>query len=435
MNRIRLIIRREYLTKVNKKSFIILTILTPILFAALIFVPLWLTSIKSNEQKVFAVIDDTGLYSTVFQDTEKYKFIYTQNEDNKSIQPGQKEIYAFIVLSGNLFNNPDAVTIYSEKTIGIEEKSIIQNQLEKYLENEKLVSFNIPNIKEIIKESHIKIKINTIKIGENGIEKNSSSEMATGIALVGALLIYMFIFMYGSQVMNSILEEKTNRIVEVIISSVKPFQLMIGKIIGTALVGLTQFFLWILFTGIIVAIFNLVFGINSLSSIDIHQQINNTQTNNPLMNADVNSMISVFHGIDWITLVIYFIIYFLGGYLLYSSFFAAIGSAVDSNSDSQQFMLPVTIPLLFALYVAIYGVQNPEGPLVFWCSIIPFTSPIVMMMRLPFEVPAWEIALSIFLLVTSFIVSTWFSSKIYRTGILMYGKKVNYKEIYKWIKY
>ncbi|MCL1943726.1 MAG: ABC transporter permease [Candidatus Azobacteroides sp.] len=436
MNKIYLIIRREYWTRVNKKSFIILTFLTPVLFAALIFVPLWLATIKDNEQKVFVILDDTGKYAPVFQDVDHYVFKY---QSGKMDVPDQKwslnkEIYAFIHIKEDLSNNPNAMSIYSEKTVSMPEVNMVRSVMEKYLENEKLASFNIPNIKEMIRQSQIKLNIDTIKIGKDGTEKESSGEIAAAVSLVVSLLIYMFIFMYGAQVMNSVSEEKTNRIVEVIISSVKPFHLMMGKILGTVLVGLTQFFLWIVFTGIIVTIVNLILGVSLFSSPD---------TTLPGAGIDglfspgneATAVMKKLSGIDWGTLFVCFIIYFLGGYLLYSSFFAAIGAAVDTSSESQQFVLPVTLPLIFALYVVIYGIRNPEGPLFFWCSFIPFTSPIVMMARIPFEVPVWQILLSVALLIMSFIVFTWISGKIYKTGILMYGKKVSYHEIWKWLKY
>lgn len=435
MNKILLIIKREYLTRVAKKSFIVLTFITPLLFAGLIFVPLWLTTVKDSEQKVFEVFDDTGKYLSVFHNSGNYVFNY-HNEKGEISFSGEKKnssVYAFIHISDDLTVNPGAITVYSEKTISVEEKNFIKNILEKYLENEKLESFNIPNIKEIIKQSEVKLNISTIKIKDDGTEEETSGEMAMIIAIAGALLIYMFIFMYGSQVMNSVSEEKTNRIVEVIISSVKPFQLMMGKIIGTALVGLTQFFLWIVFTGIILIILNLVLGVNAFIDANAVSQVSEINMN--MYNTEINTFVVAFFGIDWLSLFVYFIIYFLGGYLLYSSLFAAIGAAVDTSSDSQQFVLPVTLPLIFALYAAIYGVQNPEGPLLFWCSMIPLTSPIAMMVRIPFEVPVWQLLLSISFLIISFVFSTWISGKIYRTGILMYGKKVNYKEILKWLRY
>ena len=436
MNKILLIIRREYLTRVNKKSFIILTFLSPILFAALIFVPVWLATIKSDEQKVFAVLDETGKYGSVFQNTDEYLFNYVFEKSNQPnrFENKNKEIYAFLVIKDDLLNNPDAAAIYSEKAISPGEKSMIRTALEEYAESEKLASFNIPNIQEIIQESQIKINVGVVKIEKDGSEKETSTEIVGMISLFGAFMIYMFIFMYGSQTMNSVSEEKTNRIVEVIISSVKPFRLMMGKIIGTALVGLTQFFLWIIFTGIIVLILSLFLGtdISALTANDPGQIFDVTDMSS---SHKVSSILSVLLNVNWGTLFVCFIVYFLGGYLLYSSFFAAIGAAIDTSSDAQQFVLPISVPLIFALYLALYSFQNPDGPLLYWCSFIPFTAPVAMMARIPFAPPVWEFLLSMSLLIVTFIIFARISGKIYKIGILMHGKKAGYREILKWIKY
>ena len=429
MNNILLIIRREYMTRVNKKSFLFLTFLSPILFAALIFVPIWLATIKSDEQKIFAIIDETGKYGPAFQNTDDYIFSYMFEQANQSVQFDDKNkgIYAFIVITDDLLNNPNAATIYSEKAISTIERNMIRNMLEKYSENEKLASFNIPNIKEIIQQSQIKINVSTKIIGKDGNAKETSSEIVGIVSLFGAFLIYMFIFMYGAQVMTGVSEEKTNRVVEIIISSVKPVRLMTGKIIGTALVGLTQFFLWILFTGIIVIVLNLGFDINIPSPTG---NINGISSNN-----EIYLMINSFFNVNWGTLFICFIFYFLGGYLLYASLFAAIGAAIDTSSDAQQFVLPISVPLIFALYLAIYSFQNPDGTLLYWCSFIPFTAPVAMMARIPFDVPVWEVLLSMGLLIGTFIIITRMSGKIYKVGILMYGKKAGYREILRMIKY
>jgi len=256
-----------------------------------------------------------------------------------------------------------------------------------------------------------------------------------GIGMISAFMIYMFIVIYGAQVMSGVVQEKTSRIVEVIISSVKPFELMMGKIIGIAMVGLTQFFLWVLLTVVISTVAGSFIG----GKVDANalQQANSigiqaTPTASP---SQMQEMVAMLNGFDFAQIVVLFVLYFLGGYLLYASLFAAVGSAVDSETDTQQFSLPLTLPIIFAIYAAIYSAQNPDGPLALWCSMIPFTSPIVMMVRLPFGVPTWQIVLSLLILVLSFIGTTWMAGKIYRTGILMYGKKVTWKEMWKWVKY
>jgi ABC-2 type transport system permease protein len=287
-----------------------------------------------------------------------------------------------------------------------------------------------------VEKSRANIDIPTIKWGDDGQEKQGSAELAIAIGMISAFVIYMFIIIYGAQVMSGVVQEKTSRIVEVIISSVKPFELMMGKIIGIAMVGLTQFMLWVLLTLTIIFVGGQFMGGNV--DVESMQQANQMgmQSMAAAQNPEgIQKLFSMLSGIDFVQIVILFIAYFLSGYLLYASLFAAVGSAVDSETDTQQFSLPLTLPIIFGIYAAIYSVQNPDGPLAFWCSMIPFTSPIVMMVRLPFGVPAWQIMLSLTILVLSFIGTTWIAGKIYRTGILMYGKKVSWKEMWKWLMY
>lgn len=439
MNKTGLIIKREYLYRVSKKSFIILTFFTPFLFAALIFVPLWLSSIKSDTIKKVAVIDATGLYAPLFEDTDSYHFIKSDQTLENYKQSGDKEIFAILNITGNLLQNPGDATIYSEKQIPEDLRHMINNTLSKYLENEKLASFNIPNLKEIIKESQIRFNVNTIKWGNDGSENRSSAPIASIVGMVFTFIVYMFIIMYGNMVMQSVSEEKTNRIVEVMVSSVKPFNLMMGKIVGIGFVGLTQVFMWAILTTVLIGISQFVFfggspeviaegamatqgmaGANMMSTI-------NTEPSSKIM--------EIMNTINFAEIGFFFILYFIGGYLLYGAIFAAVGSAIDTQEDTQQFMTPIITFMVFALYAGIYSMQNPDGPLAFWCSMIPFTSPIVMMVRLPFDIPLWEKLLSITVLYVSAIAIIWLSAKIYRVGILMYGKKPSIKEIVKWIKY
>ena len=323
MNKTLIIIQREYLTRVRKKSFIIMTLLTPLLMIALIGTPVWLESM--NQRSTLA---------------------------NKS---------------------------------------------------------ETKEIELLLQEAGIEVK-ETIQWSENSEEKEKFAESALIIGMATAVLIYFFILIYGAQVMRGVVEEKANRIVEIIISSVKPFELMIGKIVGIALVGLTQFLIW----AVLIVVLLVVFNVNAFS---------------------VDSMIPAFSSFNFAAILFFFIIYFLGGYLLYASLFAAIWAASDNETDTQQFMLPVILPVLFALFAAIHGANNPDGSLAFWTSLVPFTSPIVMMVRIPAGVPVWELIVSVLLLLLSFIGTTWMAAKIYRTGILMYGKKVNYREIWKWMRY
>jgi len=439
MSKISLIIKREYSTRVMKKSFIILTFLTPILFAGMITVPLWLSSIKDSNKKHIIVIDKTNSYSQVLKSNETYVFDFVDKPvaeiKKENTDKGENEFTALLLISGDLSKNPKAAALYSDKQVNLELKSYISGMLSKFVEEQKLAAYNIPDLKEMVEKSKANIDIPTIKWGDNGQEKEGSAELALGIGMISAFVIYMFIIIYGAQVMAGVVQEKTSRIVEVIISSVKPFELMMGKIIGIALVGLTQFFMWVILTGGILFVgTRFIGGGMDMSSIQQANQLGmqSTVTQNP---GEIQQLFAMLHGFDFMQIILLFVLYFLGGYLLYASLFAAVGSAVDSETDTQQFSLPLTLPIIFAIYAAIYSAQNPDGPLAFWCSMIPFTSPIVMMVRLPFDVPAWQIVLSLTILVLSFIGTTWMAGKIYRTGILMYGKKVTWTEMWKWLKY
>jgi ABC-2 type transport system permease protein len=290
----------------------------------------------------------------------------------------------------------------------------------------------------LVEKTKVSIDVKTVRWGKDGEEKMGSAELAVIIGMISAFVIYIFIVVYGAQVMSGVVQEKTSRIVEVIISSVKPFQLMMGKIIGIAMVGLTQFALWVILSVVLVSALTSVFG--TTLDIETYQQAQTmgvSAVNLPFDNQDgmVSDLLIALQNFDFVQTGILFVLFFLGGYLLYASLFAAVGSAVDNETDTQQFSLPLTLPIIFAIYAAIYSAENPDGPLAFWCSMIPFTSPIVMMVRLPFGVPVWQLALSIGILILSFIGSTWIAGKIYRTGILMYGKKITWKEMMKWVFY
>lgn len=437
MSKIGLIIKREYLRRVSKKSFILLTFLTPFLFAALVFVPLWLSSIKGDEVHTIAILDSTGKYAPLFEDTETYRFIHSDQSMDTYKQIPDKEIFAFLTITEDLLENPKAATLYSKKQIPGELSRLVNMTLKKQIESDKLATFNIPNLKEIIKESKINFNIQTIKWGDDGSEKQSSSVIASVTGVIFTMLIYMFIMIYGAMVMQGVMEEKTNRIIEIMISSVKPFDLMMGKIIGIGFVGLTQVFLWAIMTLILITGGSFLVGGGIDNEMLQSGMALNANPNIAMMSAQQpsNEWIEMLGTINFAEIGILFVVYFIGGYLLYSSLFAAIGSAVDSQEDTQQFMLPVTLLLVFALYAGIYSMENPDGPLAFWCSMIPFTSPIVMMVRMPFEVPLWQIVLSVGLLYICSIGFTWLSAKIYRVGILMYGKKPSIKEMIKWLRY
>lgn len=439
MSKTALIIKREYLNRVSKKSFLILTFLTPLLFAAMVFVPLWLSSIKGDEVRNVVVLDRTGKYAPLFEDADNYKFIAGDKSLESYKQASDKEVYAIVSITDDLIAHPEAATMYSEKQIPGDLSRIVNQVLSRKLENEKMATYNIPNLKEIIKESQINFEINTIKWSEDGSESESSSLVASIVGLIFTLISYMFIMVYGAMVMQGVMEEKTNRIVELMISSVRPFQLMMGKIIGIGLVGLTQMFLWGILTMALVLGGQFLF----MGSVDPQMmQQGSMMGHGASMPGMVEAsqepaakLFGMLQTINFAEIGFFFVIYFIGGYMLYASVFAAIGSAVESQEDTQQFMTPIMIFLVFSLYAGIYSMENPEGPLAFWCSLIPFTSPIVMMIRLPFEVPLWEKLLSVSLLYVTFVGIIWLSAKIYRVGILMYGKKPTIKEMIKWLRY
>jgi ABC-2 type transport system permease protein len=414
MSKIGIVIKREYLTRVRKKSFILLTFLMPILFVGLIFGTLLLSKLNESEAKNIVVVDETGEYFPVLQNTDQYHFIKAKDGFEDFRKASDEEIYATLVISGDLLNDPTALTLYSRQQVVMSASSTITSQLEDYLSEKKLDSYNIPGLKSIIDESKISVNMQTIRWDDSGKETETSAELATALGMIFTMLIYMFIFVYGAMVMQGVMEEKTNRIVEIMVSSVKPFDLMMGKLIGIGAVGLTQFGLWgLLVAGVVLFGSTLFAGVGGTAEM----------------------IISLLATSNILELCLYFILFFIGGYLIYASLFAAIGAMVNSQEDTQQYMMPITILILFAFYAGFYSAQNPDGPLAFWTSLIPFTSPIVMMTRLPYGVPWWQLVLSIVLLAVTVILIIKLVGKIYRIGILMYGKKPSYAEIIKWLRY
>ena len=396
-----------------------MTILAPILMASLIIVPVFLAN-QDQQNRLIAVSEDDTKYSSKINDTDNINFEIITEDESEKIRKNLTDspYYAILDIKNDTF------TLYASQQIGLNIRNSIQNQLEKIIEREKLKQAGI-DIK-IIENSKTKINIETKIIDAKGEVTDSNTEASIGIGFITGILIYMFIFMYGTMVMRGVIEEKTNRIVEIIISSVKPFQLMMGKIIGVALVGLTQFILWILLT-IIISSFAELF------LIDAAEISNNTDTINQSLILDEITKLT--GGIDLIKIFFCFIFFFLFGYLMYSALFAAVGSAVDAEADTQQFVLPITIPLILAFILIQPVMDNPDGTLAFWLSMNPLTSPVIMMVRLPFGVDIWELVLSMILLILGFIITTYLAAKIYRTGILMYGKKISYKELWKWLTY
>ncbi len=449
MNKISLIIRREYITRVRKKSFLIMTLLTPLLFALIFIIPMLVMGSEDKDFKKIAVIEDgSDLFTNVIPDTKDTDFEYLSGVRLNDIKKNFSDLgyYGVLYISPQIITTPDAVQLISIKQPPIGLLDHISGSLEKEIEKQKLLAYNIENLDEILRTINTSVRVQTLKIDESGGARETSTGISMALAYIGGFLMYMLVFMFGSMVMRGVIEEKTNRIVEVIVSSVKPVQLMLGKIIGVALVGLTQFALWILLTFALVLVMKTV--LLPESAMEQIQQLPQSfaeadqampDTGAATMSAEqLSEFQELFAGAlnqPWGLIIFCFIFFFLTGYLLYASLFAAIGSAVDNETETQQFMLPVTIPIILALIVAMGVMQNPESSLAFWFSIIPFTSPIVMMARIPFDVPAWEIILSMALMLLTLVGAVWMAAKIYRTGILMYGKKTSYRELWKWLTY
>lgn len=449
-SKIGIIIGREYAIRVKKKSFIFTTILTPLLFAALMVVPSLIALYSSGEEgQMVKVVDESGIVMPYLESSKEIIFEQAAPEESlASLKENFKDsgLFAIIGISPLDSNKNLTITAYSEKQLNIDLQSQIRKSVNKAVEDNKLRAYNIPDLDRVLKDIESDVKMNTYTLDEQtGEEKESMVEIYMGIGYIASFLIYMFIFMFGSMVMRSVIDEKTTRIVEVIVSSVKPFQLMLGKIIGVAAVGLTQFLIWVVLTFAIVTGVSAAVGVDKIQeSVTAGMPVEQVMEEMNVQNIDMQNLEveeSEFDGIlralrevNYIKIVVCFLIYFLLGYLLYSGMFAAVGSAVDNEADTQQLILPVTMPLIIGLFIMLHTFQYPDSSLSFWASVIPFTSPMVMMARIAYGVPAWELALSIGLLIVTFLILTYISGKIYRIGILMYGKKATWKDLWRWMK-
>ncbi len=438
-SKISVIIAREFAIRVKKKSFIFTTLLTPILFAALMVVPSLIAMYSEGEQGLkIGVVDNSGIVMPYMESDQQVEFeqlIGTPVEELK----GNFDNLGLIALVGiSPLDSANNVTVstYSMKQMNMDIQRRIERNVEAAVQENKLKLYGIPQLEQIMDDVETSVRMNTYTLDEKGEEKASKVEIFMVIGYIASFLIYMFIFMFGNMVMRSVIEEKTTRIIEVIVSSVKPFQIMMGKILGVASVALTQFFIWIAFTIIIVSVAGSALGLNdpaqalpvASTEIPVEEMVAAAQS-------EGGDFLQALKDVNYVQIVGCFIIYFVLGYLLYSSMFAAVGAVVDNEADTQQFILPVTMPLIIGLFIMLHTFQYPDSTLSFWGSVIPFTSPMVMMARIAYGVPAWELVLSIGLLVVTFVAMAFLSGKIYRVGILMYGKKPGWKEIYKWLKY
>lgn len=414
MNKTMLIIRREYLTRVKKKSFILLTLLMPFIFAALIFVPLALSLIKDGSDKTVYVVDPGDHYAPLFQNGGGWTFS-RQPKDDAAFYDKDSGVEAVILINGDPATNDQALQIHSRNQVPADLVAIVENTVGNQVRQDKLAAYGIDSLDRIIADVQKPVHAITMQRDSDGSTKITNADIATAAGFLFTFLIYMFVMSYGAMVMQSVMEEKTNRIVELMVSAVSPFQLMLGKIVGIALVGLTQLAVWVLMLTAILTAAGQMFGTSGTG--------------------EATMMLSALMNLPFFEITLLFILFFIGGYQLYASLFAAIGASINAQEDAQQFMTPMIVIMVFAMYAGLYSAENTNGPLAFWSSMFPLTSPIVMMVRIPHGVPLWQELLSLGLLFGTCLACVWVSGKIYRIGILLYGKKPNLKEMVKWIRY
>lgn len=441
MNKINIIILRELTTRVKKKSFIVMTILMPFLMVLLAMAPVLLGQITGDNQERIAVIDQTGKYAECLKSNKEYVFVrYDKME--ASLKSDTTDITAILTITADLAENPKAATLSSSKEMQLSAVSYIENALGEQVRREKMASYNIPNLDAILDEMDQGFTLNTVRWDADGNESESSGALSLGVGFLFTFLIYTFVLSYGGMVMSGVMEEKTNRIMEIMVSSVSPFQMMMGKIIGVALVGFVQIAIWaVMFAALSSGAMYLLGpsaseAVQMAASPDVQSPLAAASADTSgIGGADFANVAALFGSIPIAELCIMFVLMFIGGYLLYASFFAAVGASVNTTEDSSQFTLPVMIVIVFGMYAAIGSQGNTDGPLAFWSSLFPLTSPIVMMVRIPFGVPLWQEVLSLVLLYGTAIGMVWMAGRIYRVGILMYGKKPTFKDLLKWLTY
>ena len=449
MRNIKTIIGREYLTRVKKKSFLLTTFIVPILFAALCILPSVIMFMAKDTGKKVAVVDQSGIVMPYLVDTDAVDYQDYSAEPADSMKANFEELgLDVLVIVSPLDTAAKTVSVssYSPKPLSMELKEGVQSKVNDAVEDYRLALYDITDLKQIMEDVKANISMSTYTMDESGEEKITSSEVYMIISMILSIIIYMFIAMFSGMVMQSVIEEKASRVVEVLVSSVKAPELMFGKIIGVACVALTQFFLWIVLTLVLVGGFSAFVGFDSLMGdpAQTEQMMEMTAQMGGVDMAEMTAamqeeeglgaVLSTLKDINWVQMIFAFIIYFALGYLLYASLFAAIGSAVENEADTTQLQMPITLPLMLAFFIALYAFNAPDSQIVWWGSMIPFTSPIVMLARIPFGVPMWELALSIALLVMTFGACGWLSAKIYKIGILMFGKKTTFKDLWKWLR-
>lgn len=433
-NNIWIITAREYLSRVKKRSFIIMTLLTPLLIAGFYGLIIWVSvsQTKGSEEKKVVVVDESKQFDGLIENQGNLKFYFKENFSTTNLLESDSIDGLLVVPAKFNLNETLTMKYESKNSLSVSENDYIQDAFRNVIKQKKLEKMGVSQA--TIDSLRSRVVVSQFKVDEEGNVKSSNLGINTGLGMGLSLVIYFFIFLYGVQVMRGVIEEKTNRIVELIVSTVTPFQLMLGKVIGIAAVGLTQLGIWIILTSILTTVISVVFGLNMTNTQELSQMAQNPATEN--MSAVMAENIASFFNLPLGRIFTSFLFYFLGGYLFYGALFAAIGSAVDSETDTQQFMMPITLPLVFSFAISFsLVIGDPHGTLATWLSIIPISSPIVMMVRMPFGPPTWELIVSMVVLLLSIIGVIFLAGKIYKTGILMYGKKPTYKELAKWLFY
>lgn len=438
MGKVGLIVAREFNERVRKKSFIITTILTPLLMVGIIAAVAWISSSGSREHKNIIVVDDSGVVAQSLKSHDKITYTVAQTPLDSVKHHHADDTWGILVIGRDVMTNGNDVQLYTFSSSTMDTETAISKDIESVVETEKLKAYSIDNLPQIMAEVKTDVGIQAIKIDDDGTESNSSSALSFAIAYMFGFLMYMFVLIYGSQVMTGVVEEKTNKVLEVMVSSVRPFQLMMGKILGVATVAITQFAIWIVVTVVLGSACihllvpdDLMAAASAMNAGADVSTLSGTVDNPEALAA----MAGILNPTYLARLLVGFFVFFVGGYLLYAAMFAAVGSAVDNLNDSNQFQTLITLPIMLALVVMFSAMNDPNGPLAVWFSMIPFTSPIVMVARIPYGVPIWEIGVSALLLFATFFVMVWLAGKIYRVGIFMYGKKPSFKELYKWMTY
>ncbi len=453
---IKTVISREYITRVKKKSFLITTFLVPVLMAAMMVAVGFIMSNTKERRQDVAVVDQSGIVMPHLSNTERLTFEDCSTEMPDSIKNNLKargKDVLVVISPLDTVKRTVSVVAYSKDPLGVEFSSGLARRVDEAVEEYRVRQYGIDNLTRIMEEVKSNVSVVEYTLDDSGQETISESGIYMIISMVLGIIIWMFITMFGAQVMSSVIEEKSSRVVEVLISSVRTTDLMFGKIIGVALVALTQFFLWIVLSGVLIGIGGRFVGNETLENLQNNpqmvQQIQGTGIHPGMINitaaadsaaisagqpSGMDKVMGTLVNIPWTKLIISFLIFFILGYLLYASLFAAVGSAVENEGDAGQLQLPLTIPLMIAYFIILMAFQNPDSPVVVWASMIPFTSPIVMLARIPYGVPNWQLILSIVLLVLTFFACAWLSAKIYRAGILLFGKKSTFKDMWKWLR-